>query len=89
MASKEKAKNSKKPYHSPQAEFEGVGPTSIEGVEASDLPGEGRGSVFTDPGKEGKRNLPQNTGERSSGATGLRGDPDLADADEHGGRGAN
>lgn len=40
-----------------------VGPTSVEGVEASDLPAGGRGNVETDPGHELRRNLPQNTGE--------------------------
>ena len=35
-----------------------IGPRSIEGVEASDLPDE-RGSVETDYGKEAGRDLPQ------------------------------
>jgi hypothetical protein len=69
---------------------EQIGPLSIEGLEASELPDKGRGDVFTDAGKEGKRNLPQNTGETigpgASHQTGLRGDPDVADAAKSGGR---
>jgi len=65
------------------------GPLSIAGVEASDLPGGGRGSVETDPGKELARKLPQNTGGVVGGNVGLRGTPDLAKADKLGGRGEN
>ena len=65
------------------------GPTSIDGLVADDLPGEGRGSTDTDPGHEMARKLPQQTGETENGNTGLRADPDLADADENGGRGEN
>lgn len=61
-----------------------VGPTSIEGVEASDLPDKGRGDMFTNISKEAGRKLPQQTGQWETGDTGLRGDPDIADADEHG-----
>jgi hypothetical protein len=53
-------------------DFEKVGPTSIEGVEASDLPDKGRGDVFSDPGKEAGRKLPQQTGQWESGDAGLR-----------------
>ena len=67
----------------------GVGPLSIEGVEASDLPGGGRGSVETDFGKEAARNVPQRTGGVIGGEVGLRGTPDAAAADEDGGRGEN
>lgn len=66
-----------------------VGPLSIAGVEASDLPDGGRGSVETDRGKESARNVPQNTGGIVGGNVGLRGTPNLAKADEHGGRGKN
>jgi hypothetical protein len=72
------------------SDYDKVGPRSIEGLEASELPDKGRGDVFTDPGKEGKRNLPQRTGETTgpgaSHQTGLRGDPDVADAAKSGGR---
>ena len=67
-------------------DFAKVGPTSIEGVEASDLPDKGRGDVFTNPSKEAGRKLPQQTGQWGSGDTGLRGDPDIADSEEHGHR---
>ena len=67
-------------------DFRMVGPTSIEGVEASDLPDDGRGDVFTNPSKEAGRKLPQQTGQWGPGDTGLRGDPDIADAKEHGHR---
>ena len=40
-------------------DFEKVGPRSIDGVEASDLPDNGRGPVETNPGKELRRKLPQ------------------------------
>ena len=70
-----------------------IAPTSIEGVEASDLPDKGRGDVFTDPGKEAARRGPQRTGETvgpgASHETGLRGDPDVADAANKGGRKKN
>lgn len=65
-------------------DFSKVGPTSIEGVEASDLPDKGRGDVFTNISKEAGRKLPQQTGQWETGDTGLRGDPEIADADEHG-----
>ncbi|HXE55305.1 MAG TPA: hypothetical protein VN541_19935 [Tepidisphaeraceae bacterium] len=67
-------------------DFAKIGPTSIEGVEASDLPDKGRGDVFTNPSKEAGRKLPQQTGQWGSGDTGLRGDPDIADSGEHGHR---
>lgn len=66
------------------ADYEKVGPRSIEGVEADDLPDEGRGDVFSDPGKEAGRKLPSQTGQWGPGDTGLRGDPDVADAKQHG-----
>ena len=66
-----------------------TGPTSVEGIVADDLPNEGRGGVETDPGHEMARKLPQKTGETDTDMTGLRADPNLADADENGGRGEN
>ena len=66
------------------ADYEKVGPTSIEGVEASDLPDKGRGDVFTDPSREAGRRLPQQTGEWGSGETGLAGDLEIADSRQHG-----
>ena len=70
------------------ADFEKVGPHSIEGVEVSDLPDKGRGDVYTNFGKEAARNVPHHTGETvgpdALHQTGLRGTPDLSDADQHG-----
>ena len=71
------------------ADFDKVGPLSVDGVEASDLPDKGRGDVFTDMGKEAGRKLPGNMGDMGSGQTGLRGDPDVAEAADHGGRKKN
>lgn len=65
------------------------GPTSIHGAEASELPDKGRGPVETDRGKEGKRNLPHRTGGDPAGEVGMRGTPDISDADEGGGRKRN
>jgi hypothetical protein len=86
MAHKQKSGNGK-PTDSRDGrlkDYEKVGPTSIEGVEASDLPDKGRGDVSTNISKEAGRRLPQQTGEWETGDTGLKGDPDIADADEHG-----
>jgi hypothetical protein len=64
-----------------------IGPRSIEGVEASDLPDKGKGSVETIPGKELGRKLPQTTGAIGSGTdVGIRGEPDIADSEDHGHR---
>jgi hypothetical protein len=86
-------KKSEKPAESATswspADFEKVGPRSIEGLEASELPDKGRGTEDTNPSKEAGRKLPQQTGENDSGDTGLRGDPDIADAAEHGHRKRN
>lgn len=65
------------------------GPTSIQGVEASDLPDGGRGSVETNYGKEAGRLLPQQTGGVIGGAVGERGSPELTQADARGGRKKN
>ena len=60
------------------------------GVEARDLPGGGRDTPETDPHKEAKRNLPQQHGGEIEGVGysegGLRGDRQISDADDHGGR---
>ena len=63
-----------------------VGPTSIEGVEARDLPDGGRGNPDTDQHHEHARKLPMQTGENATGDVGLRGTPDVADAQDHGNR---
>ena len=68
--------------------IEDVGPKSIEGVEASDLPDE-RGSVETDYGKEAGRDLPEHTGGTIGGESGLRGDAAERRADKFGGRKKN
>ena len=71
---------------SPDRSNHPTGPTSIERVEASDLPEGGRGNVESDPGHELHRNLPENTGEvvgsdlnTDVGATGT---PDSRQADQ-------
>ena len=69
--------------------FSKVGPQSVQGVEASDLPDKGRGPVETDLGKEAARNLPQQTGEDGFGQVGMRAHPDITKADERGGRKKN
>jgi hypothetical protein len=60
------------------------------GVEARDLPGGGRDTPETDPHKEAKRNLPQQHGGEIEGVEysegGMRGDRQIGDADDHGGR---
>ena len=67
------------------ARHHALGPTSSEGVEASDLPDGGRGNVDTDPGRELGRNVPQHTGEvvgsHINTDVGLGGHPDVRDAD--------
>ena len=65
-----------------------TGPTSIQGLEASELPGE-RGSVDTDPRRIAARKLPAQTGENSTGDVGLRAMPGSADANDHGYRKGN
>ena len=63
-----------------------VGPTSILGVEARDLPDGGRGNPDTDHHHEHARKLPMQTGQNDTGDVGLRGTPDVADAQDHGNR---
>jgi len=68
------------------------GPTSIEGVEASDLPDKGRGSVDENIGKALRRKTPDKTGgtpQVTGGDVGLRAFPGSADAKDHGPRGKN
>ena len=65
------------------------GPTSLAGVEASELPDGGRGPVETDYGKEAASNLPQNVGGVIGEEAGLRAHPDLVKADARGGRKRN
>jgi hypothetical protein len=71
--------------------FPEIGPRSIEGVEASDLPDKGRGPVEQDFGREAGRKLPHQTGGKIGDATdtGIRAMPDTADAKDHGPRGNN
>jgi hypothetical protein len=65
-----------------------TGPTSVEGLEASELPNE-RGSVDTDPRRVAARKLPTHTGGTIGGDVGMRAMPGSADADDHGGRKKN
>ena len=60
-----------------------VGPTSVQGLEASEM-GDERGHVDTDPRKVVARKLPQNTGGQPDGDVGMRAMPDSAEADDHG-----
>ena len=85
-----KPQNDNKPsdaVETPQAvKSHPTGPTSTEGVEASQLPDGGRGGVETDAGHQLDRSLPQNTGE-TRGSTinndiGLTGHPDAREADD-------
>jgi hypothetical protein len=72
-----------------QHRFHEVGPKSIQGVEASDLPDKGRGSVDENIGKHLKRKTPDHTGgspQETGGDVGMRATPGAADADDHGGR---
>ena len=66
----------------------GIGPTDIDGAEASELPDHGRGSVDTNLGKQAARKLPGQTGGLGGDGddVGLAGEPDIADAREHGNR---
>ena len=63
-----------------------TGPTSLQGVEAGDLPDGGRGSVNTDPGREKARHLTSHTGEVVGSDLntdiGLTGTPQARDADQ-------
>src|SRR3954468_14857470 len=56
------------------------------GVEARDLPDGGRDTVETDAHREAKRNLPQQHGGELGSDGGIRGDRQMSDADDHGGR---
>ena len=67
------------------------GPTDIDGAEASELPDKGRGPVEQNMTKEALRRLPSKTGGIPGNGTdvGIRGEPDIAESDEHGGRKKN
>ena len=60
-----------------------IGPTSTQGLEASEMADE-RGNVDTDPRKVVARKMPQNTGGQPDGDVGLRAMPDSAEANDHG-----
>ena len=71
------------------AGFSNIGPRSIDGVEARDLPDKGRGSVDQNIGKALKRKTPDHTGgspQETGGDVGMRAMPGSADADDHGSR---
>lgn len=67
-----------------------IGPTSADGLEASETPDE-RGSIETDPAHEAKRKLPQQTGGviGEGKDVGLAALPDSAEARDHGNRKRN
>jgi hypothetical protein len=74
------------------AGYSDVGPRSIDGVEASDLPDKGRGSVDENIGKHLKRKTPDHLGgtpQETGGDVGIRATPDVADAADHRGHGKN
>ncbi|MGE5611720.1 MAG: hypothetical protein ACM359_20910 [Bacillota bacterium] len=81
---KDKEQQAEKEQHVQNDAFSKIGPLSIQGVEASDLPDE-RGSIETDAGKELRRALPQSTGGVTGGDAGMRGERPMIDADAHGG----
>lgn len=66
-----------------------IGPTSIHGVEASELPDKGRGGPETNQHQQHARKLPHQTGENDTGDVGLRAFPSSADANDHGYRKGN
>lgn len=67
-----------------------TGPTSVQGLEASELPDKGRGGPETSPGKELARKLPIQTGAVGEGAdVGLAATPESADQRDHGSRKRN
>jgi hypothetical protein len=69
--------------------YDEVGPLSVEGVEASDLPDKGRGSVDHNIGKHLSRKTPDRIGgtpQQTGGDVGLSAFPGSADARDHGHR---
>lgn len=66
----------------------GEGPRDIDGLEASQLPDKGRGSVDTDRGKQLGRKPPGLTGGLGGDGddVGLAGEPEVADIRDHGHR---
>ena len=74
------------------AGYANLGPRSIDGVEASDLPDKGRGTVDENIGKALGRKTADHTGgtpQELGGDVGLRANPDAAEAADHGPRGKN
>ena len=68
-------------------DYDQVGPLSTQGVEASDLPDKGRGSVDENIGKTIRRKTPDKTGgspQETGGDVGIRAMPGSADAADHG-----
>lgn len=66
--------------------YRGLGPTSIEGVEARDLPDKGRGSLETIAGKELRRKTPDRTGGTPDGDIGIAGSHEIGFVRNHGHR---
>jgi hypothetical protein len=66
--------------------FAKVGPQSVDGIEASDLPDKGRGSPEQEQHYDIARKPMNHQGGVIGNGTdpGLRADPDLAEADDHG-----
>lgn len=56
------------------------------GLEASDLPDQGRGPIESHEENELSRNLPHQHGGELGGEGGIRGDRRMSDADRQGGR---
>ena len=56
------------------------------GIVAQDLPDAAHGQNVVDPPEEMTRNLPQQHGGELGGEGGVRGDRNISDADDHGGR---
>ena len=81
------------PDHEPAdaaLEWRGRGPTDEKGLEASQLPDGGKGTV--DPHKELSRKAPEETGgvigsDGEQGDVGLRGTPEAAEAGKSAGKG--
>ena len=71
------------PQESPPIGYREVGPLSVDGVEAHDLPDHGPGPIETEVAHESKRTLPQDAGtiDREGG---LHASLDISDADQHG-----
>jgi hypothetical protein len=81
---REGEKRNARPDQVDQSQQHPIGPTSVQGVEASDLPDKGRGDVDTNIGKVLGRKLPGQTGGEIGGDVGMRAMPDSADSKDHG-----